>query len=79
MFGSWCGKKFRAEQVCARPGWDVLPAVRNGQLFEIKSPVILQPGPAAILEGLPQMQAHIARWVAQTLTLVSVGTPQSQA
>lgn len=65
MFGSWCGKKFRAEQVRARPGWEVLPAVRDGQLFEIKSPVILQPGPAAILEGLPQMQAHIARWVAQ--------------
>ena len=46
VIGSWCGKKFRAEQVAARPGWSALPAVRDGELHEIKSPLILQPGPA---------------------------------
>jgi iron complex transport system substrate-binding protein len=70
MFGSWCGKKFRPEQVRARSGWDSVPAVRDGQLFEIKSPLILQPGPAAILEGLPQMQAHIVRWLRQQADVV---------
>ncbi len=64
MFGSWCGKKFRPDAVVHRPGWSVLSAVRDGQLFEIKSPIILQPGPAALTDGLAAMHAHIARWVA---------------
>lgn len=62
ILGSWCGKKFRPAAVAARPGFAGLPAVRDGELHEIKSPVILQPGPAAILEGLPQMSAIFARW-----------------
>jgi iron complex transport system substrate-binding protein len=65
VFGSWCGKKFRPEQVAARPGWNDVPAVRDGQLFEIKSPIILQPGPAALTEGVREIAAHIARWHAR--------------
>jgi len=64
VFGSWCGKKFQPATVAARPGWANVPAVRDGQLFEIKSPVILQPGPAALTDGLDAMHAHIARWAA---------------
>ncbi|HEY6943159.1 cobalamin-binding protein, partial [Dokdonella sp.] len=52
VFGSWCGKKFRPERVAARPGWSAMPAVRDGELHEIKSPIILQPGPAALFDGL---------------------------
>ena len=49
---SWCGKKFRPEKVAARPGWDAIPAVRNHHLHEIKSADILQPGPAALTDGV---------------------------
>ena len=62
IFGSWCGKKFRPEKVAARPGWQDIAAVRNHQLFEIKSPIILQPGPAALSDGLKAMAAHIRSW-----------------
>ena len=55
MLASWCGKKFRPERVAARPGWQDLPAVRNAQLFEIKSAEILQPGPAALTDGVKRM------------------------
>ena len=64
VFGSWCGKKFQPGTVAARPGWASVSAVRDGRLFEIKSPVILQPGPAALTDGLAEMHAHITRWVA---------------
>jgi len=64
VFGSWCGKKFQPGTVAARPGWERVSAVRDGQLFEIKSPIILQPGPAALTDGLAEMHAHLARWVA---------------
>lgn len=62
IIGSWCGKKFRPERVAARPGWQAIPAVRDGQLHEIKSPLILQPGPAALTDGLAQLHAIIAAW-----------------
>jgi len=62
IIGSWCGKKFRAEKVAARPGWNTLPAVRDGELHEIKSPLILQPGPAALTDGLDAMHRIIAGW-----------------
>jgi iron complex transport system substrate-binding protein len=65
IVGSWCGKKFRPEQVCARPGWQALPAVAHGQLHEIKSPIILQPGPAALTDGLDALQRIIAGWSAR--------------
>ncbi len=62
IFGSWCGKKFRLERVADRPGWGAIPAVRDGELHEIKSAIILQPGPAALTNGLAAIHAHIARW-----------------
>jgi iron complex transport system substrate-binding protein len=62
IFGSWCGKKFRPERVAARPGWEAVPAVRDGELHEIKSAIILQPGPAALTDGLAEIHAHIVRW-----------------
>ena len=62
IFGSWCGKKFRPEKVAARPGWQGLSAVRDRQVFEIKSPIILQPGPAALTDGVNAMTAHIQAW-----------------
>ena len=62
ILGSWCGKKFRPEKVAARPGWGGIPAVRDGELHEVKSPIILQPGPAALTDGVHAMHAHIARW-----------------
>ena len=62
ILGSWCGKRFRPEQVAARPGWAAIPAVRDGELYEIKSPLILQPGPAALFDGLDAIHARIAAW-----------------
>lgn len=62
VFGSWCGKKFRPEKVGARHGWEDLPAVRDRQLHEIKSPIILQPGPAALTDGVGEMVRYIQRW-----------------
>lgn len=62
IFGSWCGKKFRPEIVAARAGWSEVPAVRAGHLYEIKSSIILQPGPAALTDGLTAMHTHIAAW-----------------
>jgi iron complex transport system substrate-binding protein len=59
IIGSWCGKKFRPEKVTMRPGFERIPAVRNGALYEIKSPIILQPGPAALTDGLKALQAII--------------------
>jgi iron complex transport system substrate-binding protein len=65
ILGSWCGKRFRPERVAGRPGWDAIPAVRNGDIFEIKSPIILQPGPAALFDGLDAIHALIANWAAR--------------
>ena len=62
IIGSWCGKKFRPEKVAARAGWQDVPAVRNGQLFEIKSVDILQPGPAALTDGVAQLHQIVAQW-----------------
>jgi iron complex transport system substrate-binding protein len=60
VIGSWCGKKFRAEKVMSRPGFDCVPAVRRGAVCEIKSPLILQPGPAALTDGLAALRGIIA-------------------
>ena len=62
VIGSWCGKKFRPEKVAARPGWQDVNAVKNGQLFEIKSADILQPGPAALTDGVSQLHRIIQEW-----------------
>jgi iron complex transport system substrate-binding protein len=62
VLGSWCGKKFRPEKVAARAGWSTIPAVRDGWLREIKSPAILQPGPAALTDGVREIAAVIQAW-----------------
>ena len=62
VIASWCGKKFRPERVAARPGWDALAAVRDGELHEIKSADILQPGPAALTDGVRRLHEIISRW-----------------
>jgi len=62
IIGSWCGKKFRPERVAARPGFDRIPAVQHLDLYEIKSSLILQPGPAALTDGLAQLEKIIRHW-----------------
>ncbi len=62
IIGSWCGKKFVPSRVKARPGFDAIPAVRDSALHEIKSPLILQPGPAALTDGLDQLVKIIGDW-----------------
>lgn len=66
IIGSWCGKKFRPEKVAERPGWQPIPAVNNEHLFEIKSPLILQPGPAALTDGLDALTAIIHQVAKET-------------
>ena len=65
IVGSWCGKKFRPEKVAARAGWAEVPALRHGELHEVKSCDILQPGPAALTDGLEQLHRIFARWAAR--------------
>ena len=72
IFGSWCGKKFRPNLLAQRPGWDAMAAVRSGQLHEIKSPLILQPGPAALTEGLDALHAVCADWMRASIGVGAV-------
>ena len=65
IVGSWCGKKFVPAKIAARPGFDAVPAVRDGFLREIKSALILQPGPAALTDGLDALVAIVAEWAAR--------------
>ncbi len=62
ILGSWCGKKFRPERVAARAGWDGISAVKENQLHEIKSSEILQPGPAALTDGVRRIHAILGAW-----------------
>ncbi len=62
IIGSWCGKKFCPEHVALRPGWGEVAAVKTGQLFEIKSADILQPGPAALTDGVAALHRIIVAW-----------------
>jgi iron complex transport system substrate-binding protein len=62
IIASWCGKRVRPERIRARPGWQDIPAVRTGHIFEIKSPIILQPGPAALTEGVEAIHSLVQRW-----------------
>jgi iron complex transport system substrate-binding protein len=64
IIGSLCGKKFRPEKAASREGWQDVPAVRNQQIFEIKSADILQPGPAALTDGVAQLHRIIQQWAA---------------
>ncbi len=61
IIGSWCGKPVRKERITARPGWQDVPAVKNGHIYEVKSTYILQPGPAALTDGVQQLHAIISR------------------
>ena len=65
IIGSWCGKKFRPEKVAARAGWSQVDAVKNNQIFEIKSADILQPGPAALTDGVAQLHRIVMAWSEQ--------------
>jgi iron complex transport system substrate-binding protein len=62
ILGSWCGKKFRPDKVAARSGWQAIPAVRDGELHEVKSPLILQPGPAALTDGVGEIARIVQAW-----------------
>jgi iron complex transport system substrate-binding protein len=62
IIGSWCGKKIRPERVATRAGFDRIPAVQHQDLYEIKSSLILQPGPAALTDGLAQLEKIIRHW-----------------
>jgi iron complex transport system substrate-binding protein len=62
VIASWCGRKARREQMVARPGWDAVRAVQDDQLYEVKSSLILQPGPAALTDGLTQLATIIGAW-----------------
>jgi iron complex transport system substrate-binding protein len=68
VIGSWCGKKFVPDKFAGRPGFAALPAVRDSYLRDIKSPLILQPGPAALTDGLEALSKIIADWSAQRIT-----------
>ena len=70
IIGSWCGKKFRPEKLAKRPGFDRIPAVKRSALHEIKSPLILQPGPAALTDGLAALQAIIADTISRKTVAV---------
>jgi iron complex transport system substrate-binding protein len=60
ILASWCGKKVVPEKIRQRTGWSAIPAVRNDRICEIKSPLILQPGPAALTDGLDAIRAALA-------------------
>jgi len=62
ILGSWCGKKFQPSTVSARAGWADVPAIRSGFVREIKSAIILQPGPAALTDGVGEIQRVILEW-----------------
>jgi iron complex transport system substrate-binding protein len=71
IIGSWCGKKFVPAKVAARPGFAAIPAVRDGFLREVKSTLILQPGPAALTDGLDALENIIAEWAGRQSTRVA--------
>lgn len=62
ILGSWCGKKFRPDSVAARPGWQDVPTMANGELHKIKSSIILQPGPAALTDGVAALHRVFSAW-----------------
>ena len=62
IIASWCGKKFRPQRVRQRSGWELLPAVKDDRLYEVKSADILQPGPAALTDGVRRLHEIISAW-----------------
>ena len=73
ILASWCGKKVVPDKIRRRPGWSEIPAVRDGRIVEIKSPLILQPGPAALTGGLDTIVA--ALWAAPSSQGASAASP----
>jgi iron complex transport system substrate-binding protein len=65
IIASWCGKPVRKEKITARTGWESIPAVRDGHIYEVKSTYILQPGPAALTDGIAQVHAILSGWGAE--------------
>src|SRR5205823_1938859 len=61
IIASWCGRKVNKDQIRSRKGWGSINAVRSNHIYEIKSTYILQPGPAALTEGVRQVHAILAR------------------
>ncbi len=74
IIGSWCGKKFQPARVAARAGWSAIAAVRDAQLHEIKSAHILQPGPAALTDGLQALAGIVEAWQQRRGAAASAGT-----
>jgi iron complex transport system substrate-binding protein len=72
IIGSWCGKKFRPARVMSRSGFGRTPAVEQQDLYEIKSPLILQPGPTALTDCLAELQNIIGRWAVKTRETSSI-------
>lgn len=66
ILASWCGKMVKKDKIISRQGWSTVSAIKEGQIHEIKSSVILQPGPAALIDGIPQVHALISAWVEST-------------
>ncbi len=60
IFGSWCGKPVDVDATCTRPGWEGVPAIQNGEIHEVPSATILQPGPGCLTDGLDQLEAVLA-------------------
>lgn len=63
ILASWCGKMVKKKKIRQRPGWDTIKAIKNDDLYELKSEIILQPGPASVTEGLSQLHQIFANWV----------------
>jgi iron complex transport system substrate-binding protein len=75
IIGSRCGKKFRPERVATRAGFDRIPAVPHEDLYEIKSSLILQPGPAALTDGLAELQRIIEQWAPRPCLGLDAASP----
>jgi iron complex transport system substrate-binding protein len=65
ILASWCGKMVKKEKIRQRSGWSKIEAVQTESIHEIKSAIILQPGPAALMEGLPLIHKILADWIRQ--------------
>jgi iron complex transport system substrate-binding protein len=65
IIASWCGKPVRRERIVSRPGWDAIPAVRDDEVHEVKSTYILQPGPAALTDGIARIHEILKRWASR--------------
>lgn len=62
IIGSWCGKPFQKDELMSRPGWSDIRAVRAGEVHAIDSSLILQPGPAALTDGVAALERIICGW-----------------